>query len=200
MSKKAGEEGKRVYNHGLAFLALLSFLIAFSTARIFTSLFPTTIVQTGGIHFHHFWYGLAMVVVAGWIGISTTYKRNRPIIAVVFGIGCGLIGDELGLLLTLGNYHSFITYPVVVLMVVISSLAILTVQRGEHIKHDLREVSVGDWIILAGVGIAGLSAIAISQNQLVLGAPAIAVGIAVAIAGYATRKRNLDSSRRKVRM
>ncbi|MDA4119431.1 MAG: hypothetical protein OK436_02480, partial [Thaumarchaeota archaeon] len=59
---------------GLAFLALLSFVVGFSAARIFATIYPSVVVQSSGIHFHHFWYGLLMLVVAGWLGIAS----NRP--------------------------------------------------------------------------------------------------------------------------
>jgi hypothetical protein len=91
-------------NFGLTFLALLSFIVAFFTARIFTTINPDTVVVSGGIHFHHFWYGLAMVATAGWLGISSNHPSLRRVYAVVFGFGGGLIGDEIGLLLTFGNY------------------------------------------------------------------------------------------------
>jgi hypothetical protein len=48
---------------GLAFLALLAFVMSFLSARAFATLNPRTVAVTGGIHFHHFWYGLIMVVV-----------------------------------------------------------------------------------------------------------------------------------------
>ena len=86
-------------NFGLTFLALLSFTVAFFTARIFTTINPDTVVVSGGIHFHHFWYGLAMVATAGWLGISSNHLSLRRVYAVVFGFGGGLIGDEIGLLL-----------------------------------------------------------------------------------------------------
>src|SRR5271169_6467255 len=106
--------------YGLTFLALVAFLVSFFGARVFTTLHPDAVVVTGGVHFHHFWYGLAMVVVAGWLGIASTNPRYRPILAIVFGLGGGLVADEIGLLLTFGNYHSPLTYPIVVGIIVVA--------------------------------------------------------------------------------
>ncbi|MGI0091307.1 MAG: hypothetical protein ACREBS_06320 [Nitrososphaerales archaeon] len=189
MSKTSDEIDKRLYNHGLAFIALMAFIVAFATARIFTSLHPSTLVQTAGIHFHHFWYGLAMVVAAGWIGIVTTNKKYRPIMALVFGFGGGLIGDEAGLLLTFGNYHTLLTYPIAVGVVVIGALGILFFHSGKYLREDFKGITFGDKIILIGIGIGGMSAIAFPLNQLTLGEAILTIGCALAVAGYLVQRR-----------
>ncbi len=84
--------------HGLAFLTLISFITSFLVARTFTTFSPTTMVVTGGIHFHHSWYGLLMVVSAGWLTIVSDHPGYNRVFAIVFGLGAGLIGDEVGLL------------------------------------------------------------------------------------------------------
>ena len=96
--------------HGLSFIALLSFTASFLTVRLFATLFPGAVIVHQGIHFHHFWYGLALITVVGWLAISwkNNVKLDR-IYAVAYGVGAGLIGDEIGLLLTLGNYTSELT-------------------------------------------------------------------------------------------
>src|SRR5579862_4014582 len=91
---------------GLSFLALLSFVTSFVSARVFATLNPHTVVVSGGIHFHHFCHGRIMVVAAGWAGIIYGVPAYKRIYAVVFGLGAGLIGDEVGLLLTFGDYNS----------------------------------------------------------------------------------------------
>jgi hypothetical protein len=89
----SGEPVRRSTTHGLLFLMFLSFIASFLIARAFATLNPTTVVITGGIHFHHFWYGLAMIVVAGGLGIVHNDPRYRRLYAVVFGLGGGLVGD-----------------------------------------------------------------------------------------------------------
>src|SRR5271157_6543564 len=96
--------------HGLAFLALLSFVTSFLVARVFATLNPSTVVVSGGIHLHHFWYGLVMIVVAGWLGIVYNRPQFVQVYAIVFGLGAGLVGDEVGLLLTFGDYNSSLTF------------------------------------------------------------------------------------------
>ena len=98
-----------VIRYALSFYGTLGFIAGFSGARLFATLDPTLSVVRGGIHFHHFWYGLAMVVVTGWLGIAITTDRWGRLLAAIFGLGVGLIGDEVGLLLTFGDYQSEIS-------------------------------------------------------------------------------------------
>jgi hypothetical protein len=59
---------------------------------------------TSGIHIHHFWFGIALVAVGGWLGISYNDEETSRVASILFGAGGGLIVDEVGLLLTFGNY------------------------------------------------------------------------------------------------
>ena len=103
------EVQRTVFRHGLAFYGTVAFVASFLGARLFATPNPTVTVVRGGIHFHHFWYGLAMVISAGWLGITLNNERMGRNLAIVFGLGAGLIGDEVGLLLTFGDYTSNLT-------------------------------------------------------------------------------------------
>jgi len=48
----------------LATIALISFIASFTVARLFTTFYPSTVLVTNGIHIHHFWHGLALLVSA----------------------------------------------------------------------------------------------------------------------------------------
>jgi len=54
----------------LATVALLSFTAAFVAARTFTTFFPSTVLISGVVHIHHFWFGLVLLAAGGWLGIS----------------------------------------------------------------------------------------------------------------------------------
>src|SRR5207245_9427766 len=62
-------ESARRINHGLAFYGTLAFVAGFFGARMFATPNPSVVVERSGVHFHHFGYGIAMVEVAGWLGI-----------------------------------------------------------------------------------------------------------------------------------
>src|SRR6266566_2087404 len=76
------------FRHGLTFIATLAFVVSFFGARLFATLFPTTVVTAsssqGTIHFHHFWYGLALISLAGWMGIAWRNERLYRLYAVLY--------------------------------------------------------------------------------------------------------------------
>src|SRR5713101_1381080 len=84
-------------------------MTGFFGARSFAVLNPNVVVVQGVIHFHHFWYGLGMVTLAGWLGIAFNRPRLVRTYTIIFGLGAGLIADEVGLLLTFGQYQSDLT-------------------------------------------------------------------------------------------
>ncbi|HML02489.1 MAG TPA: hypothetical protein VK487_03845, partial [Candidatus Bathyarchaeia archaeon] len=59
---------------------------------------PRTILVRYGLHIHHFWFGLVLLVVGGWLGISYENERIDRVAAILFGAGGGLVADEVGLL------------------------------------------------------------------------------------------------------
>jgi len=176
-------------NFGLTFLALLSFIAAFFTARIFTTINPDTVVVSGGIHFHHFWYGLAMVAAAGWLGIASNHPAWRRVYAVVFGFGGGLIGDEVGLLLTFGNYHSQLTYVFLIGLICFASLATLLIRFRVDLERDLLEMERGEATVHVGLVIACASALPFAFNFLLTGSALAVAGVALAAVGTVVRHR-----------
>jgi hypothetical protein len=180
----------RRVNFGPAALALSAFLVAFFGARIFTTITPDTVVVTGGIHFHHFWYGLGMVIISGWLGIAYTHPAWNRIYATVFGFGGGLIGDEVGLLLTFGNYHSELTYVFFVGFVCVVTLLFILLRYKEPLKRDLAAVTRGEALAHVGIVIVGISTLFFSFDFLVPGSGIALVGVVVALAGVAQNRRS----------
>lgn len=182
--RKASEElkEKTSTSHGLAALALVSFAVAFFGARLFAVLNPKTIVETGGIHFHHFWYGLIMIIVSGWLGISQRPTIYRRIYAIVFGLGAGLMADEVGLLLTFGNYFSEPTFLVFIAAASVGSLGVLLLSSRESLRYDFLELKRYERFLYVGIGVLLLSVIPLAAGQLLVGAASAIVGtIIVAI-------------------
>jgi hypothetical protein len=182
-------------NFGLTFLALLSFTVAFFTARIFTTINPDTVVVSGGVHFHHFWYGLAMVVIAGWMGIASDHPAWRRVYAVVFGFGGGLIGDEVGLLLTFGNYQSQLTYVFFIGLICFATLATLLARFRTDLERDLLEIERGEATVQIGLVIACASALPFASSFLLVGSVLALAGIALAAVGVTVRGRHKTDSR-----
>jgi hypothetical protein len=63
-----------------------------------------------GYHIHHFYFGIIMIALAGWLSILGHNIISREKQAILYGAGLGLLMDEIGLLLTWGDYYSGLTY------------------------------------------------------------------------------------------
>jgi hypothetical protein len=177
-------------NHGLAFLALSSFMVSFIGARIFTTFSPDTVVVSGGIHFHHFWYGLAMVVTAGWLGIISTHPALNRIYATVFGFGGGLIADEVGLLLTFGNYYSQLTYVFFVGLVCTAVFILLVVRYRDRLERDVLALDRGETMVHIGIVVAAFSALALSFDFVTIGLGVALAGVIVVFVGILLRRKS----------
>lgn len=69
-----------------------------------------------GFHIHHFYFGLALLVVSGWMAVVGSERVSGETLALMFGAGLGLVMDEIGLLLTWGDYYSRATYLLSILL------------------------------------------------------------------------------------
>jgi hypothetical protein len=183
------EPVRRSTTHGLLFLMFLSFIVSFLIARAFATLNPATVVITGGIHFHHFWYGLVMIVVAGGLGIVHNDPRYRKLYAVVFGLGGGLVGDEVGLLLTFGNYDSVLTLYFFVIVVSLGVFGILLGGYRKELEYDVLSLESRERLAYLGVVAAGLSALPFAAGMPLLGAAILVAGMAVVLAGVSSHRR-----------
>ncbi len=174
------------HKHSLSFLAALAFTAGFFGARIFHLVFPDTMVFIGPIHVHHFWYGLALITLSGWLGIAyNSEKRNRTY-AVLFGLGLGFIGDEVGLLLTFGNYFSPLTYDFFIAAICFVVLVSLLVRYWKEVESDVIRVGTRDRLIHIGIFLAGFSTIFLAYdfpNLAYLGIPFAVVGALLLLAG-----------------
>jgi len=180
------EEAKPLrFKHGLSFLATLAFVGGFFGARIFHLLLPSVMIITqGGIHFHHFWYGLAMMGVSGWLGIVDTDVKFARIYAVVFGVGAGFVGDEVGLLLTFDDYYSELTLDFFVAAIAFVILAALLIRYRDLILREVLRLSRHERIAYVGVFLVGFSAIFLEVDRFDLAAPLAAIGIVLFVWGF----------------
>jgi hypothetical protein len=186
----AGGGSKGSTSQGLAFLALLSFITSFLVARAFATLNPQDVVVKGGIHFHHFWYGLGMIVVAGWLGIVYNRPRYDQIYAIVFGLGGGLVGDEIGLLLTFGDYNSWLTLFFFIIVVTVASFAIL-LRRRDSLQYDVIGLHHDERLLFVGIMVTGLSSLAFASGSFPVGLIIAAAGVLLTMVGFLWGKRRL---------
>lgn len=119
-------------NEGIPFLITISYLLSFLSIRLMVliagsaeSTFAKIAKQGGtleidfyigrniilfGHHIHHFYFGILLISVAGWLSIVGSTKFTNRHLALMYGSGLGLLMDEIGLLLTWGHYYSSLTY------------------------------------------------------------------------------------------
>ena len=177
------EQEKMRRRPDLSVLALVSFTASFVVARTFTTFNPDFVVVSGGIHIHHFWFGLALQAIGGWLGISYNAKRINRLAAILFGAGGGLIGDEVGLLLTLGDYWSEITYTLIIMFLAIASTSILITRHSKAIVTELTDFVKSNASLYFGVFLAVVSIAFIMEtdNALIITVFSVASAVACAI-------------------
>jgi hypothetical protein len=183
-----------VFRHGLAFYGTVAFVAAFFGARLFATLNPRVVVVQNGIHFHHFWYGLIMVITAGWIGIALSNAWLSRNLAIVFGLGTGLIGDEVGLLLTFGDYTSNLTEIFFVAAIAFIILATLLSKSRKQIERDVLNLSWKERGTQVGVFLAAFSVIFFASGNWQIGFVSVGLGVLVFLWGF-ERKRETASFR-----
>jgi hypothetical protein len=187
------EEIRRTaFRHGLAFYGTLAFVASFLGARLFATLNPRVVVVQNGIHFHHFWYGLVMVIVAGWTGIALSNVWLSRNLVILFGLGVGLIGDEVGLLLTFGDYNSNLTEIFFVAAVAFIILATLLSKGRKHIEKDVISISWKERGNQVGVFLGAFSALFFASGYWQIGFVFVGIGILVFLWGF-ERKRELTN-------
>jgi hypothetical protein len=155
----------------LSLLSLLSFASSFAVVRTFTILNPGTVLITSGYHVHHFWLGIILLGVGGWIGMSYNERHIDQFAAVIFGAGSGLIADEVGILVTFQseNYWAGLSYTFVTILFIVASVLFLVVRYSRTILKDLVGVSASVRGFLSAVFAASVSiAFLIDTDNLIV--------------------------------
>jgi hypothetical protein len=143
----------------LSVLALAFFILSFVIARAFTTMSPGTALIGGGLHIHHFWYGLILLAIGGWLGISYNDVKIDRFAAILFGTGGGLIVDEIGLLLTLEseNYWAGTTFTFAIVFVTFLSMSILIHRYHGVIHREFGEFLRSNASLYFGLFLAAVS-------------------------------------------
>lgn len=94
-----------------AMLSWFSFTVTFAAARSVTHCIksgrgPFHDVSKGGVHLHHYLWGIAMLTGVGAVAVHGDDERRRhPSVAMTYGAGLGLIMDEFALLVDLEDVY-----------------------------------------------------------------------------------------------
>jgi hypothetical protein len=122
----------------LQFIITLSFLITFTVSRAIVVFSgeskPSLELWIGNYHIHHFFIGILLLAISGWIGLVGNQKKYKYTSSALYGGGLGLLIDEIGLLITWGNYWAKQSYVFGVIVIVI----FLSIILYEHIQERKR--------------------------------------------------------------
>src|SRR6266446_8368970 len=136
-----------------------------------------------------FRHGLAMVVATGWLGISLSNERLSRNLAIVFGLGAGLIGDEVGLLLTFRDYTSNLTEIFFVAAIACIILETLLSRGGGHIEREVINISRRERLTQIGVFIGAFSVIFFAVEEWAIGFAVLGLGVLVFLWGFERERR-----------
>jgi hypothetical protein len=101
--------GRRV-----ALRALFAFLITFCILRVLTAIihfniFPhgpfRNLVTASGLHIHHLFWGILLLMATGFIALATRAEKWHLRVAIIFGVALGLTLDEFALWLRLADVY-----------------------------------------------------------------------------------------------
>ncbi|MBE0478461.1 hypothetical protein IBX65_04995 [Candidatus Aerophobetes bacterium] len=145
MSKSAKQKDRAI-----PFIAISSFFFSFIFARLWVVLtkadktaYEESITYFGrnliirGIHIHHFFYGFILLCIGGWLALNYGQKIMRKIAAILYGLGLGFFLDEIGFLLTWGEYWSSLTYAIVLLTSVIFLNAVYFADFWNEVRKNI---------------------------------------------------------------
>jgi hypothetical protein len=94
------------------FLFFVAFLVTFGFIRTSAHLIRAQVswwpgnVEVGGTHIHHLVWGILLLLIVGYVGVTVAPDSPwHEILAVLFGIGTGLTLDEFALWLNLEDVY-----------------------------------------------------------------------------------------------
>ena len=99
------------YRQASMLSVFVSFLVTFVLLRALTygiryRLLPIrNVVTPGGLHVHHFVWGIFILLAVGLLALGLDQARWHPRLAILFGVGAALVLDEFALWLNLEDVY-----------------------------------------------------------------------------------------------
>jgi hypothetical protein len=89
----------------VAFIATFVFLRVLTFGIRYQLLPVKNVVTSSGLHIHHFVWGILILLIVGFLGITLWSQRLHPWLGLIFGIGAALVIDEFALWLNLRDVY-----------------------------------------------------------------------------------------------
>jgi hypothetical protein len=153
------------------FLFFVAFLASFGFIRTSAHLIRAQVswwpgnVEVGGTHIHHLVWGILLLLIFGYIGVTIAPESPwHEIVAVVFGIGAGLTLDEFALWLNLSDVYwsekGRRSIDAVIVAACLSGMALVSFGAWVELADDVENA------VFAVVGFFGLAAIGLALVNL----------------------------------
>jgi hypothetical protein len=147
------------------FLFFVSFLLSWAFIRTSAHLIRAQVkwwpgnVQVGGTHIHHLVWGILLLLIVGYLGVTVAPDSPwHEILAVLFGIGTGLTLDEFALWLNLKDVYwseqGRRSIDAVIVAACLSGMALVGFTAWVDVADDVENA------VFAAVGAAGFIGIA----------------------------------------
>ena len=98
-----------------------------------------------GYHIHHFYFGFVLICIAGWISIVGSKYFSQKHAALMYGAGLGLFMDEIGLLLTWGDYWSGLSYTLSLFLGGIFLNIVYFPSFWKEVKINIKKQTYSHW-------------------------------------------------------
>ncbi|MFI0238047.1 hypothetical protein [Streptomyces sp. NPDC016845] len=128
-------------------LAWYGFTLTFGGMRLLTWLIHIDVggfgdVSAGGVHLHHYVWGILLLMIVGATALSESSPRARAWLGLAYGVGMALVIDEAALLISLEDVYwdteggLSIAIAIAVIAVVGSVLAVTRGRRASRADEE----------------------------------------------------------------
>ncbi|MET9499052.1 hypothetical protein [Streptomyces sp. NPDC006552] len=128
-------------------LAWYGFTLTFGGMRLLTWLIHIDVagvgdMSAGGVHIHHYVWGILLLIVVGAAGLGERSARARAWMGLAYGVGLALVIDEAALLISLEDVYwdteggLSIAIAIAVIAVAGSILALTRGRRASRADED----------------------------------------------------------------
>jgi hypothetical protein len=138
------------YRRRAALRIWVFFILTFAFLRGLTygiryHVLPFQNIVTGGIHIHHFVWGILLLLIVGFLGLNLEAPRWHPRLAIPFGIGAALVIDEFALWLNLQDVYwakeGRISVDAAILVAAVFGLYYAATRFWKQVLREVREVT-----------------------------------------------------------
>lgn len=176
------------------FLFFVAFLVSWGFIRTSAHLIRAQVswwpgnVEVGGTHIHHLVWGILLLLVSGWIGVTVAPDSPwHEILAVLFGIGAGLTLDEFALWLNLRDVYwekeGRRSIDAVIVAAILTGFVLVGFTAWVEVAGDVEEgvVAVVGSVGLLGIVVAFVNVTKEKLGMALLGLPIPLVGLVGAL-------------------